>query len=51
MAPGEAFTPQNLRAIRPGDGLSPKHYDGLIGRRVRARVAKGTPVSWDLLGD
>ena len=50
MEPGEAFTPENLRAIRPGDGLPPKHFDALIGRKVARRIAKGTPVSWDLLG-
>ena len=51
MEPGEAFTARNLRAIRPGDGLPPKHYEALIGRTVRRRVEKGTPASWDLLGD
>ena len=48
---GEALTPANLRAIRPGDGLPPKHYDALMGRRVKRAVPRGTPVSWDLLGD
>jgi pseudaminic acid synthase len=51
MEPGEAFTAQNLRAIRPGDGLAPKHYEALVGRTVGRRIAKGTPASWDLLGD
>lgn len=51
MAEGEAFTPANLRAIRPGDGLPPKHYDALMGRRVKRAVPRGTPVSWDLVED
>ena len=51
MHPGDVFTPENLRAIRPGDGLPPKHYDVLLGRSVRRHVARGTPVSWDLLAD
>lgn len=46
---GEALTPQNLRAIRPGHGLPPKHYEALLGRRVRTDVRKGTPMSWALL--
>ncbi len=49
MAAGEAFTPENLRAIRPGFGLPPKHYEGLLGRRVRRAAPVGTPVSWDLV--
>jgi pseudaminic acid synthase len=50
MQEGEAFTRRNLRAIRPGLGLSPKHLDTLLGRRVSRAVRKGTPASWDLLG-
>lgn len=45
----EQFTPDNLRAIRPGHGLPPKYYEMLLGRRVTQPVKKGTPVSWDLL--
>ncbi len=45
---GEALTVKSLRAIRPGLGLAPKHYDGLIGKRVKRDVKKGTPASWDL---
>ena len=47
MAEGEQFTPQNLRSVRPGFGLAPKHYDVLLGKRVNRALAKGTPVSWD----
>ncbi len=50
MKAGEAFTEENLRAIRPGHGLSPKFYDTLLGKRVCKDVAEGTPVSWDLVG-
>ncbi|SEL63269.1 N-acetylneuraminate synthase [Ectothiorhodospira marina] len=47
---GEELTPRNLRAVRPGYGLSPKYYDVLLGRRVTRDVAKGTAVSWELVG-
>ncbi len=50
MAPGEVLTPDNLRAIRPGYGLPPKHLEMLIGKRVSRAVERGTPMSWDLLG-
>jgi len=49
MAAGEAFTPQNLRAIRPGLGLAPKYLDVFMGKKVARSTKKGTPVSWDLL--
>jgi len=49
MAPGEAITRENVRAIRPGFGLPPKHLDELLGRHVASAVALGTPVSWSLL--
>ena len=47
---GERLTRDNLRAIRPGLGLSPKYLETLLGKRVNQAVRKGTPVSWDLLG-
>jgi N-acetylneuraminate synthase len=49
MKAGDCFTEKNLRAVRPGLGLPPKHFDALLGKRVRRDVARGTPVSWDLL--
>jgi N-acetylneuraminate synthase len=49
MSPGDVFTPENLRCIRPGLGLPPKYYDILLGRRVKQSIKVGTPVSWDLL--
>lgn len=49
MKAGDVLTPDNLRRIRPGLGLAPRHYDALLGRRVGRDIKKGTPVSWDLL--
>lgn len=49
VAAGEALTPENLRAVRPGDGLHTRHYAELIGRKVRRDVKKGAPVDWSLL--
>jgi N-acetylneuraminate synthase len=51
MKRGEALTDENMRAIRPGRGLPVRHHDALLGRRVRADVRRGTPLSWDLLED
>jgi N-acetylneuraminate synthase len=46
---GEAYTAQNVRSIRPGDGLHPRHYDEVLGRRAARDVARGTPLAWDLI--
>lgn len=48
LEPGDILTVENLRRVRPGQGLPPKFYEMLLGRQVRKAVKKGTPVSWDL---
>ena len=45
---GEGLTPSNIRVIRPGDGLPPKYYDILLGRKFSCDVKKGTPMSLEL---
>ena len=47
---GEILTPANLRCVRPGRGLPPKHYETLLGRRVNQDVRKGTPMEWHFVG-
>ena len=51
MKAGDRLIPDNLRVIRPGRGLAPKHYELVLGRRVVKDVKRGTPVSWGLLGE
>ncbi|WP_370298704.1 pseudaminic acid synthase [Pontibacterium sp.] len=46
---GELITAKNMRRIRPGYGLPPKHYDEIIGKRAASDISRGTPVSWDLV--
>ena len=46
---GDVLTPDNLRSVRPANGLPPRHLDELLGRKVGRDVARGTPASWDLL--
>jgi sialic acid synthase SpsE len=41
---GEIFTKRNIRVIRPGDGLAPKYYDEILGKKARADYKKGTPM-------
>jgi pseudaminic acid synthase len=49
MRPGDVFTPENVRSIRPGHGLPPKHLDDVLGRRAAEAIERGTPLSWDLI--
>lgn len=46
---GGTLTADNLRAIRPGFGLSPKHYNTVIGKRVNSAVSRGTALKWSML--
>jgi N-acetylneuraminate synthase len=48
---GERFTEANIRSIRPGFGLSPRFLDLVIGKKATRRVARGTPLAWNLLCD
>lgn len=49
MKAGDVFTAQNVRAIRPGYGLSPKYLDTILGLKAAVDVKKGTPVNWELV--
>ena len=47
VAAGEMLTARNVRAIRPGLGLAPKHIDAVLGRKARQAIKRGTALSWD----
>lgn len=49
IEPGEFFTAENVRIIRPSDGLEPKHLDTVLGRRSCVAIKRGTPLSWELV--
>lgn len=49
VEPGEYFSHNNLRAIRPGFGLPPKYLEDIIGRVSKRSLKRGTAVTWDLL--
>jgi pseudaminic acid synthase len=46
---GELFSEQNVRSIRPANGLAPKYIAVIPGRKAKKNVKKGTPLSWDLI--
>lgn len=46
---GEKLTEKNVRSIRPGYGLHPKHYEEILGKCANKDIEKGTPLSFDLI--
>ncbi|PSV46814.1 pseudaminic acid synthase [Photobacterium indicum] len=40
---GEAYTPENIKSIRPGFGCAPKHYELIIGKKSMLNLKKGQP--------
>lgn len=46
---GAELTRSNVRSIRPGMGLVPKHLNAVLGRKARQDIETGTPLNWDLI--
>lgn len=44
---GMELTRSNVRSIRPGNGLAPKYLASVLGKKARARIERGTPLSWE----
>ena len=49
IASGEKLSKENIRIIRPGKGLAPKHFDEIIGREVNKNLKRGTALLWNML--
>ncbi|WP_456383564.1 pseudaminic acid synthase [Hydrogenimonas sp.] len=46
---GERITEKNVRSVRPGYGMHPRHLPEILGKRFRKDVKKGIPMGWDLI--
>jgi pseudaminic acid synthase len=46
---GEIFTSVNVRSIRPGHGLPPKHLESVIGQTATRTIEKGEPLDWNMV--
>ena len=46
---GEELTIDNIKIIRPGDGLETKYFETVIGKKTRCSIAKGSPLRWDMI--
>ena len=46
---GERLTVHNIRRIRPGFGLPPKHYPQLLGNTASMDVSRGEALNWSMI--
>lgn len=46
---GEIFTPENIRVIRPSNGMAPKYYDTVLGKRAVEDLKRGTPLQMEMV--
>ena len=49
MRAGQLVTSEDVRSVRPGFGLAPKHLGDVLGMVVKVDAPYGTPVSWAIL--
>ncbi|MDQ3046720.1 MAG: pseudaminic acid synthase [Bacteroidota bacterium] len=42
---GELFSSENLRIIRPANGLAPKYWDEVVGKTAKFDLKAGTPLT------
>ncbi|MCI9142463.1 MAG: pseudaminic acid synthase [Lachnospiraceae bacterium] len=49
MKAGEVFTPENLRSVRPANGLHTMYYEEILGKKIARDARLGTPMSWELV--
>ena len=45
---GEKLTSSNIRSIRPGFGLHPKHYEEILGKKYTRDLEKGTGLTFKM---
>lgn len=46
---GEAFSTENLRSIRPGFGLAPKHLPEILGQVATRDISRGSALSLNMV--
>ena len=47
---GDILTKENVRSIRPGNGLPPKYIEYVLGSRAKHSIRRGTALRWNMLG-
>ncbi|MEO3428955.1 pseudaminic acid synthase [Pelagibius sp. CAU 1746] len=49
VARGETLSHENVRSIRPGNGMKPKYLDAVIGRKAARDLAFGEPLDVSMI--
>ena len=44
---GEEITSENVRSIRPSNGLSPISYKDIMGKKAAKDISFGEPILWE----
>lgn len=44
---GQSVKDSDIRRIRPGYGIKPKHLTDILGKKLAKNVERGDPVTWD----
>ena len=47
---GEKLTEENIRIIRPGNGIAPKFYPEVLGQMALCDIKRGMPLSFGMIG-
>jgi sialic acid synthase SpsE len=50
IVPGDVFSEENIKVIRPGMGLPPREFEKLLGVTATAHIPKGHPLNRELAG-
>jgi pseudaminic acid synthase len=45
----EVLSRNNIRVIRPGFGIAPKHLPEVLGKKAARQIPRGTAMRWDLI--
>ncbi len=51
VAEGDLLTVENVRSIRPGLGLKPKHLTDVLGKPAARALSRGEPLAWNMVSD
>lgn len=46
---GDIVTEENIRSIRPGYGMHPKHYNDILGKKFKSSFKRGEPLFIDMI--
>ena len=46
---GDVITKENVRSVRPGYGLHPKHLEDILGKTFKSDIEKGTALSIEMI--